>query len=200
MSSSPSYLDPVILRLLVGESVLDVGCGYGRWCHLIQTNFWEAGLTNPPVVDGFDAFAPNVELCRERGCYRNVWHQELPSELEGRWDTVLAVEILEHVPQEQVEETISVLERAAKRRVVLTMPRDAMVGSRSGLEQIGGFNEYEAHKSSLPISFFRKHGYTVRGAGLTQRTLERLRLAATLTSATFRFPWIAGTIVAYKNV
>ena len=75
-----------------------------------------------------------------------------------------------------------------------------MVGSRSGLEQIGGFNEYEAHKSSLPISFFRKHGYTVRGAGLTQRTLERLRLAATLTSATFRFPWIAGTIVAYKNV
>jgi SAM-dependent methyltransferase len=199
MSSSPSYLDPVVLRLLVGESVLDVGCGYGRWCHLMQSNYWEAGLAKPPVVDGFDAFEPNVERCRQSGCYRNVWHQVLPSPIKGRWDTVLAVEVLEHVPQEGVDDTVERLELAAERRVVITMPRNAMVGERGGLEQIGGFNEYEAHRSSLPISYFRSRGYQVRGAGLTQPTLERLRLTATLTSATFRFPWLAGTIVAYKD-
>ena len=48
MSSSPSYLDPIILPLIIGESVLDVGCGYGRWGNLIQSNFWEAGLSSPP--------------------------------------------------------------------------------------------------------------------------------------------------------
>jgi hypothetical protein len=75
-----------------------------------------------------------------------------------------------------------------------------MVGARGGVEQLGGFNEYEAHKSSLPISYFRSRGYQIRGAGLAQKTLERLRLTATLTSATFRFPRLAATIVAYKDV
>jgi SAM-dependent methyltransferase len=200
MSSSPSYLDPVVLHLLAGESVLDVGCGYGRWCHLIQTNSWEAGLATPPAVDGFDAFEPNVELCRQRGCYRNVWHQVLPSALEGRWDTVLAVEILEHLPQDAVVQQLEQLEGVAARRIIVTMPRNAMVGERGGADQIGGFNEFEAHKSSLPISFFRDRGYTVRGAGLAQKALERMRLTATLTSLTFRLPRLAATIVAYRDV
>ena len=63
MSSSPSYLDPVVLPLLAGTTVLDAGCGYGRWGTLVRANYWEAGLAAPPEVDGFDAFAPNVELC-----------------------------------------------------------------------------------------------------------------------------------------
>src|SRR5438552_1358311 len=96
MSSSASYLDPVVLPLIVGESVLDVACGYGRWCHLIQSNYWEAGLSQPPVVDGFDAFEPNVAHCRRSGCYRKLWQQTLPSALDGTWDTVLACEVIEH--------------------------------------------------------------------------------------------------------
>ncbi|MGK7876175.1 MAG: hypothetical protein AB4426_23625 [Xenococcaceae cyanobacterium] len=60
MGSSPTYLDPIIIARLVGETVLDVGCGHGRWGHLIQSNFWEAGLTKPPKVDGLDGFLQNV--------------------------------------------------------------------------------------------------------------------------------------------
>jgi hypothetical protein len=46
VSSSPSS----------AETVLDVACGYGRWGCLIRSNFWEAGLSRPPDVDGMDAF------------------------------------------------------------------------------------------------------------------------------------------------
>ncbi|MDQ3849283.1 MAG: class I SAM-dependent methyltransferase, partial [Actinomycetota bacterium] len=99
VSSSWSYLDAAVLPLLLGESVLDVGCGMGRWATLIETNFWEARLARAPPVDGIDAFAPNVAHCRSRGTYRNVWEHHVPDALDGAWDTVLASEILEHLPQ-----------------------------------------------------------------------------------------------------
>jgi hypothetical protein len=66
-------MDPVVLPLIKGDSVLDAGYGLGRWGALIETNFWEAKLSKPPVVDGFDGFRPNIEHCRKRGAYRRVW-------------------------------------------------------------------------------------------------------------------------------
>jgi hypothetical protein len=39
------------------------GCGLGRLAGLIESNYWEAGLTAAPAVDGFDAFEPNIEHC-----------------------------------------------------------------------------------------------------------------------------------------
>jgi ubiquinone/menaquinone biosynthesis C-methylase UbiE len=39
VSSSPAFLDPVVLPLVKGTSVLDVACGLGRWGALPQSNF-----------------------------------------------------------------------------------------------------------------------------------------------------------------
>ncbi|MBC8032311.1 MAG: hypothetical protein H7Z16_19665 [Pyrinomonadaceae bacterium] len=79
MISSPTHLDPIVLPLISGETALDVGCGYGRWGNLIQSNFWEAGPAAPPPINGCDAFKNNVALCRNHACYRNVWHHLLPN-------------------------------------------------------------------------------------------------------------------------
>lgn len=204
MSSSPSYLDPVVLPLIVGDSVLDVACGYGRWCHLIQANFWEASLPRPPAIDGFDAFEPNVEYCRRAGCYRKVWQQTLPSALEGSWDTVLACELIEHVPQEDVEAVVELLEHVARRRIIFTTPN--FPAFRGGVDTIVGHNEYDAHLSYVSRSFFRSRGYRLRGAGWGNprnplvRVTTRLRLASSLHSVPRAFPALGETIVAVKDV
>lgn len=204
MSSSASYLDPVIMPLFVGESVLDAGCGLGRWAGLLRTNFWEAGLRQPPVVDGFDAFEPNVELCARTGTYRRVWRQELPSPLEGAWDTVLAAELIEHVAEEHVEEVVALLEHAARRRVIFSTPN--FPAFRGGGDTIAGFNEWEAHRAYVPRSFFVKRGYRLLGAGFGNprhpvvRALRPLRLATSLHSVPRRLPSLAETIVAFKDV
>jgi SAM-dependent methyltransferase len=204
MSSSASYLDPVVLPLVVGDTVLDAGCGYGRWCNLLQTNYWEAGLERPPIVDGFDAFAANIEHCRSSGNYRELWQQTLPGSLDGVWDTVLACELIEHLPQEAVEEALDQLEHAARRRIIVTTPNAPAL--RGGAETILGFNEFEAHLSYVPAETFRRRGYKLRGAGWGNpqsrvvRLGTRLRLAATLQSVPRNFPALGETLVAVKDM
>lgn len=204
MSSSASYLDPVVLPLIVGASVLDVGCGYGRWGHLLRSNFWESGLAAPPTVDGIDAFLPNVELSRSGGAYRSVWQHVLPDPLDGAWDTVLACEVIEHVPQDAVEAALAVLEAAARRRVIVTTP--SFPALRGGVETIVGFNEFDAHRSFVPASLFRARGYRLLGAGWGRPgnplvdLATRLRLAPSLHSIVRRLPWLAETLVAVKDV
>jgi SAM-dependent methyltransferase len=205
MSSSPAYLDPIIIPLIKGGTVLDVGCGYGRWCHLIQSNFWEARLQIPPVVEGFDAFESNVEYCKKQNCYRRVWQQTMPSPLEGKWDTVLACEVIEHIPQEKVEEAVSILEAAAKHRIVFTTPNWPYY--RSGGDTIVGFNDYEAHLSYLPRAFFRQRGYKLIGGGFGNprnfptRVIRKLlpRCAVMLDSAPRVFPSLGQSLIAYKD-
>ena len=203
MSSSPSYLDPVVLPLLRGATVLDVGCGVGRWAHLIRSNYWEAGLSSPPVVDGFDAYARNVEASRRGGAYREVWQQTLPSSIEGTWDTVLASEVIEHLPADAVDEVLVALEGAARRRVILTTPNFPAL--RGGVESTEGFNEFDAHLSYVTRSQLRRRGYRVLGAGFGNPTNPivrvglRLRLASTLMSVPRHLPALGESIVAIRD-
>ncbi len=117
--------------------MLDVGCGMGRWGALIESNYWEAGLERAPSVDGCDAFVPNVQHCRRRGAYQRVWAQTMPSRLDGTWDTLLACELIEHIPDEQVTETLDLLEAAAANRVIVSTPNSPMY--RPGHETPLGF-------------------------------------------------------------
>lgn len=201
LGSSPAYLDPVVLAYITGSTVLDVGCGIGRWGNLIASNYWEAegAPEEPPAVDGFDAFEPNVEHCSALGTYRKVWHQVLPSPLEGKWDTVLASEVIEHVPPESVNEVLDILEGAADRRVILTTPNWHYL--RPGTE-----NPYEAHLGSVGRKELAARGYRLRGAGIKYRpspvvsVMSRLKIAWVLESLPRAFPRLGDLIVAVKDV
>jgi 2-polyprenyl-3-methyl-5-hydroxy-6-metoxy-1,4-benzoquinol methylase len=206
MSSSPTYLDPIVIPLVIGETVLDVGCGYGRWANLIHSNFWEAGLLKPPQVDGLDAFQPNVDFCTAQGRYRNVWYQELPSQITGSWDTVLACEIIEHLAQDKVEEMLKTLESVAKKRIIVSTPNFPYY--RTGGDTILGFNDFEAHLSYLSRDFFRHQGYKIIGAGfgnprnLIFRAVRKINLNFRLAwqSLPVLFPALGESIVAYKDI
>lgn len=176
----------------------------GRWGMLIESNYWEAKLDVAPAVDGFDAFEPNVEHCRQRGAYRRVWKQTLPSSLAGEWDTVLACEVVEHVPSEQVAQTLDVLEGCARGRVLISTPNGPLY--RPGHETSLGYNPWEAHVSFPSRELLEERGYRVFGAGFG-RYNSRLALLAkrwgirgSLTSLPHRLPAIAETLVAVKDV
>jgi len=130
----------------------------------------------------------------------------LPSPLLEKWDTVLASEIIEHIPQERVEETLAVLERAARQRIILTTPN--YPAFRPGHETIVGFNDHEAHLSYVSRRDLERRGYRIIGAGFGNpdstagRVFARLRLRPqfALESIPRVIPWLAQQIVAYKDV
>lgn len=206
MSSSPSYLDPIVLPLIIGETVLDVGCGYGKWGHLIQSNFWEAGLSKPPQVDGFDAFPPNLNFCSKHNCYRKVWIQKMPSYLDGEYDTVLACEFIEHLEQDSVEEVLNILESVAKKRIIVSTPNWPYY--REGGDTIVGYNNLEAHLSYVSREFFYNRGYKIIGAGFGNPTNIMFRamrkfglsLEFIFESIPRKIPSLGNLIVAYKDL
>lgn len=205
MSSSPTFLDPIVIPLITGETVLDVACGYGRWCHLIQSNFWEAGLKEAPMIDGLDAFKPNVDLCLQKNCYRKVWQQNLPSIIHGRWDTVLACEMIEHIEQNKVEEVVTLLENVTNKRIIFSTPN--WPAFRQGGDTIVGYNDYEAHLSYVSRNFFYKKGYKIIGGGfgnscnLFTRAIIKVfpKQYRSLESISRIIPALGNSIVAYKD-
>lgn len=200
MGSSPLNLDWIVVPLVRGTTVLDVGCGLGRWGFLLRTNHWEAHMPEPPAVDGVDAFEPNVEAAQRLGVYRTVWQHLLPDPLEGEWDTVLACEVIEHLPPEDVEPALDVLEAAAARRVIVSSP------SGPAFRGSDGFNEFEAHLSYVPRSRLRERGYRIHVAGfgppgsLLSRFESETRLGRDLASLSLHVPALGAGYVAYKDV
>ncbi len=205
MSSSPTFLDNLIVPLIRGKTVLDVGCGYGRWGCLIRSNFHESGLKEPPVVDGLDAFKPNVDYCSKLGnIYSHVWHEKMPAKLKKKWDTVLACEILEHLNQKDVEKVLTILEHSAKKRIIVTTPN--WPDYRPGLNTFLGFNEFEAHRSYISRKFLAKRGYKIRGAGFRPTGNSIIKFIAKIgkthlfDTTTYYFPVFCHTVIGYKDV
>jgi hypothetical protein len=210
MGSSPSFLDPVVLPLLRGSKILDAACGLGRWGCLMRTNYFELGLADPPIVDGLDAYEPHVRHAMSLGVYRSVWRAELPCELPRNvYSTVLASEVLEHLPAEKIDFVLDELESAAMERVVVTTPNWSCI--RGGGETFVGFNHFDSHLSFVPPERLSLRGYRILGAGIGNPRTKAARLfgrmlgllgitdLGALYSLSKRFPSIAHTIVAFKD-
>lgn len=208
MSSSPCFLDPVIIPAVRGATVLDVACGYGRWGCLLHSNYWETSGGAVLEVDGFDAFPQNVALCQQKGVYRRVFQHQLPAPLAGAWDTVLACEILEHLEGDDVAPVLDLLERLATLRVICTAPNWPYF--REGGQTRVGYNPFEAHKTFIPREFFLDRGYRVFGAGFgnpTHPVVRALQLSDPQGAWTGArevlprlVPELAHTLVAIKDL
>ncbi|MBN2004372.1 MAG: methyltransferase domain-containing protein [Anaerolineae bacterium] len=95
-------------RPLEGKSVLDVGCGTGRWSDLL--------LTMGAHPTGFDVGERALSLAKERLGGTKVCVAALPDLgfADAAFDLALSVTVLQHIPRERQPQAIAALARVLR--------------------------------------------------------------------------------------
>lgn len=167
MGYSPLELDPVVLPLVEGATVLDLGCGFGHWGHLLKTHYHSDDPALAAHVTGVDIHDGNVAFCASTGVYDALVCGDalafLARQRPAAFDTIIATELIEHLPKQGGERLLDELVRVAARVAILSTPNWEYL--RPGAATMTGYNEHEAHVSSWTPGEFRRRGFTVRGVG-----------------------------------
>jgi len=208
---SPLELDPVVLPLVAGKTVLDLGCGYGHWGHLLRTHYFSDDPARAARITGVDIHEGNVAFCRSTGVYDELGCADavefLGRQPAAAFDTIIATELIEHLPKAAGERLLGEIIRVAARAAVLSTPNWKYL--RPGAATMTGYNEHEHHVSWWTAAEFRRAGFTVRGVGhklrlAPVRGVNRLldtfpTLDAMLAAWAIRRPIMALHLVAYRR-
>lgn len=169
-------LDPVVLSFFQKEgtgTVLDVGCGYGLFGYMIRLERGHRG-----ALIGMDAHLPHIEKLRK---YSGAIYdslvvadaRHLPFR-SGSADTVLASEVIEHLPKSGGIGLMEEAERVGRRLVLITTPRGHLP---QGQQDAG---DLEEHLSEWSEKDFTERGYGIAYAGSVQMMVKKSRLRGAL--------------------
>lgn len=139
-------------KMLVGsKSVLEVGCGR-------TPNMKWLGVENSVGLDGFE---PYVEEARKLGLHSQVILGDVRDLLRhfkpGQFDTVVALDLIEHLTKEDGLRLMRGMEEVAARKVIFYTP--------SGFLPQHTFdnNELQEHLSGWEADEMKQYGYRVVG-------------------------------------
>ena len=96
------------------DSILDVGCGEGRFLGLLGNRIRKVGVDlSPRPINFAQAFHPDIEF-----------HCADANQLKEEFDVVTAIEVLEHVRDEQVTNFLKILEKRIKEsgKIIISVP------------------------------------------------------------------------------
>ena len=143
-TSQFGQIDIIINSVVALEptSILDIGCGFGKYGFLCREAM-VCGRTINPKIDAIEAFEENITDVHYL-IYNNVFISGALSKLKElsakSYDLILAIDILEHFSKEDGRMFLSELNRIG-RNVIISTPK--MVLSQSALSG----NVYEIHKT-----------------------------------------------------
>jgi len=133
------------------EDVLDVGCGK-------TNNMQRLAIKHSTGIDGY---APYLEEAKKHNLHDQYVLGDV-RELEkyfkpGQFDTVLALDVIEHLPKEDGLRMMHSMEKIARRKVVLFTPSGFL--PQTSYEN----NDLQEHLSGWEPSEMERYGYKVIG-------------------------------------
>jgi ubiquinone/menaquinone biosynthesis C-methylase UbiE len=150
------------LEGLAPRVVVEVGAGEGRVTEHLRARFPDATVVGMDLPD--DALAAEWRAAATPMCFGDATRLPLT---DGRADLVVALEVLEHVPQP--DRALRELARVCGGTAVLSVPREPIW--RAGnlargryVKQLGNTPGHVNHWSARAFGRFVQTGFTVEGA------------------------------------
>ena len=140
-----------VLANILGDSILDCGCGIGRWGSLIKS------LVPSKKVAGVEIDRKYLSQLRKKKSYDFLIQADvayLPFKPES-FDTVLAIEVIEHQTRKPAMSFLNYVDEVARWRVILTTPHGFLHTTEN--EE----HRFEDHKSGWEPSDLEQNGYAV---------------------------------------
>jgi len=153
-SSTPSFISDIIEKIqkVNPKSILDIGCGFGKWGFLCREyletwndrcypNMWKV------KIDAVEAWVRYVDgFPWLRDIYNDIYNQDVYDVVDDlqHYDVIIAGDVIEHLEKEKANEVLRKLYNKAKKCFILSIP--------VGPEWLGNCtpdnNPFEAHKSA----------------------------------------------------
>jgi 2-polyprenyl-3-methyl-5-hydroxy-6-metoxy-1,4-benzoquinol methylase len=174
-SSSPALLTPIVWQImkLRPTSVLDVGCGWGKWGALCREylDWWGPGATGVrrTRIDAVEIHAPYIGALH-RAIYDEVWFpvdavdflEAAPETVTPRppdsWDLILCVDMIEHLDEARGRRLVAAAVKRTRSLLISTPMAPSPQGAAFG-------NEHERHVSRWRPADFEPFG-AVSGIGV----------------------------------
>ena len=110
------------------KSVLDVGCGFGKWGYLCR-EYLDAfhGRFRPEDwttrIDGVEFFEPYI-LDHQRALYSNIMIGDIRDLIDGLddYDLIIAGDVIEHLHKDEAEVIVEKLYNKARKMLIVNIP------------------------------------------------------------------------------
>jgi 2-polyprenyl-3-methyl-5-hydroxy-6-metoxy-1,4-benzoquinol methylase len=149
MGSAPTYVPHFLkvvedfLRLdMAGKTVIDCGCGYGRWGHLVRSSINMGG--DKAYMIGCDVFEPYLKVLKKYNPYDDLVKCDIRMlPFRGRSvDVIIAIEVLEHMEKGEGYVFIAALEKLCREALIISSP----VGEWK--QEVLDENVFQMHRST----------------------------------------------------
>ncbi len=145
-----SLVDPVCWVInKKSESILDVACGQGLPMRKIRARM------NIKYAVGVDMYKPYLDECKLKKLH-NEYIQDDVRKInfkENSFDTILALQVLEHLKKDEAWKVLKKLEKIAKKQVIVSTPIGFL--NHHDVDD----NKHQDHQSAFFPEEFEKRGY-----------------------------------------
>ena len=184
---------------------LDAGCGPGLYLKYFKGE-----------TVAFDINLYFLNLARKNYSGQNIIHyiagdiKFLPFR-DNVFDFVFNSSVLEHFKQDEIVSVLREFERVSKGLIQIDCPNCSYLTvvlpkilAKLKLYRLegplSGDSEELYHHSIITTNFLRREGYKVKGCiGYTTREQLNYQIGNVLDFLVYNFPYIAGTLIAFKN-
>src|SRR4030095_7951324 len=154
-SSDTAQISTIVdlVQIINPKSVLDVGCGYGKYGFLLQEylmgDIWDKNRTVVDAVEGYKAYISDVQ----KAIYNQIFYcnaMNFGEYLKRYYDVIIIIDAFEHLSVEDGKKFIEECLRNCK-YLLISVPR--FVGPQMGLTDDP--NKFEEHRSFWTRKMFK---------------------------------------------